>query len=118
MSFQVSTERELIKNVYKVKISIDSVTDADKALLTANGEPPIAIGGTVTGGSDTANLPSKDAALISGFPVVQTFDGSAWIDPKDLANTWVTDVLARITAAIGVLRAAPDDFSGTTTVTI
>ena len=88
MSFTIKTEKDLVTNSYMVKISFTDVTAADEELLKANGEPAIAVGGTVVGASDTTDLPSKDAKMVSGFPVVQKFDGAAFIDPADLASTW------------------------------
>jgi len=118
MAFTIKTEKDLVANSYMVKISIPEVTAADRDLLKANGQPSIAVGGTVIGPSDTIALPSRDARLDSGFPVVQAFDGAAHIDPKGLADTWAVDVLARLTSAIGTLRASPDAFSGEASVTI
>ena len=118
MSFTVKTDRALVGNKYQVQISITEVTPADQDLIKANGEPLVPVGGLVTGPSDTVTLPSKDARLTSGFPIVQIFDGSAFIDPAGLASAWATDVLAAITAAIGALRASPDAFTGSESVTI
>lgn len=116
MAIHVKTTKELKNNNYIVKMETLDWPTSDTDLISEFGEPTVEVGGTIpVAGDDPYVLPTKQSLIKSGFPVTQTFDGVAFANAQERADSWKIEVLARITTVMGLLRAKADTFTGETT---
>ena len=115
----IRTTYEVINDVFFVKVETLSYSANDLELMTKFGEPTVDAGGTFDYDSNKQFvLTSKMCYINKSFPVTQSFDDTSVPDAEDKADAWGTEMIARITAAVGNLRALSDEFTRQESTTV
>jgi len=87
-------------------------TDANFVATTVDGDVSLVLTSFVAPTEPTFTLPDNLRLLKSDSPFVASFDEKDDADAEDRANLWHTALVAKIKAALGVLRAKADPFTG------
>jgi len=101
----------LVDDVYKISLYTEDWSQGDQDLMANFGEPEVDIGGDFTG-PPAFTLSTNLARIMSESPFTQSFDGRDFADAEDRAVVWKDEVSALIVAAVAVLRALDDEFTG------
>ena len=89
-------------NVYDVLVKTVEWSQSDVELFREFGEPEI----------DVGTKHPRFAKVMTGFPVVASFEDGSAEEAVDLAESWKDDVVAKIKAAVEAHRQLRDEFSG------
>ncbi len=115
----LKTTKTLKGDQFMLKIETLSWSANDLALIKAYGEPTIDVGGTFAyGEAQSFKLPSCNKMIVSDFPVMQVFDGTAFGDAQLRANAWATTIATRLGDAVTALRDLADTFSSVTSTSL
>lgn len=111
----------LTGGIYRVTLTTTAFESADLELFDKYGEPLIQLGGTVTDGVNTYEIPdSTEVYLRTVFSAGVTKDFILADDPDAMkkANAWACTMQTRIATAMQQLRVQFDSFTRTYNVSL